>query len=512
MAARATYCPIDPTFPADRQEVLVRAAGCGIVLTQGLDAPAMNHVRVLDAMVEHDIDAEELSVPSTLLDPSTPAYCLLTSGSTGEPKAVVVTRSAITAAVRSLRDVLAIDPTDRVLQFAALSWDTCFEEIFPTLTSGATLVIDDGAHVGSFPRMLRTIAERGVTVLNLPTAYWHELVHHLTEGRAQLPGCVRLVIIGGEAVRPAQLTAWHSLETGRIRLVNTYGCTETALVTHAVDLHGPCSGGADAAWPDAQVVPIGRPLAHVVEFIDEEGELLVGGASLAFGYRGLPEATAERFVTRDVGHGRQRYFRTGDRVARTRDGNLVHRGRIDGQIKVRGIRVEPAEVEAEIAKHPSVAAVAVTGASIANRMTMVALVVVHSTADGLATSSDITDDLRRRVPSHLVPTHIVTVPNLVYTASGKVDRPRSYQRYAAQLHRKGKSMTSQNVLRIFCSVLETDGLTVETDFFLAGGDSLLATRVLSAIERDCGVELEFADFANARSPEALAERIASLQS
>jgi acyl-coenzyme A synthetase/AMP-(fatty) acid ligase len=315
---------------------------------------------------------------------------------------------AIEASVRSLRELFEVDGADRVLQFASLNWDTCFEEILPTLTGGACLVFHDDAHSGSFPRFLRMVERERITVLNLPTAFWHELVTYLAEDGKGLPESVRLLIIGGEAASPARLADWCALDTARVRLLNTYGCTETTLITHAAELHGP-----------QERVPIGRRLPHVVERVADDGELLVGGPAIADGYRGLPEATAARFVVIEG----ERYFRTGDRVGRTPDGTLTHRGRIDDELKVRGIRVDPAEVEAHIAAHPEVGAVAVTGVRVADHTVLAAYVVPRAGAPGLG--KDILDYLRGRVPAHLIPSRIAIVPELVYTASGKVDRRRT---------------------------------------------------------------------------------------
>jgi nonribosomal peptide synthetase protein VioO len=359
-----------------------------------------------------------------------PAYILFTSGSTGAPKPVVTPRRAIAAATGALRELFGLTPADRVLQFASLSWDTCFEEILPALTGGAALIFHDDAYSRSFPRMLRMIAASGVTVLDLPTAFWHELVRHLADERATLPPCVRLVVIGGEPVSPARLADWRALGTGGVRLLNTYGCTETTLVTHAVDLHGPRAAARD------ERAPIGRPLPHVEQRLGADGELLVGGPSLALGYLGLPEATARRFVELDTG----RYFRTGDRVAPIAGGMLVHQGRLDHELKIRGIRVDPAEVEAWIAGHPRVAEVAVAGVGVGDHTALAAYVVPRASAKdpagdagpgaaGLA--DDIREYLRDRVPCHLVPGRIIVVPELVRTVSGKIDRAESHRRYAS---------------------------------------------------------------------------------
>ncbi|MPZ28726.1 MAG: AMP-binding protein [Micromonosporaceae bacterium] len=388
--AGGAYCPVDPAFPAARRQAMLTAAGCQIRLDPNLGGHG----------------GAEL------------AYILFTSGSTGEPKPVLTPQAAIGAAVRSVRELFGLTPADRVLQFASLSWDTCFEEILPTLTSGACLVFHPDAYAGSFPRLLRMLDRERVTVLNLPTAFWHELVGYLRESGQPLPASLRLVIVGGEPVRPARLADWHALPTGgRPRLLNTYGCTETTLITHAAELTAAGSGGSPAAGQ----VPIGRPLPHVVERLSAEGELLIGGPSLAAGYRGLPAATAARFVTVDSA----RFFRTGDRVRRLPDGSLVPAGRIDQELKVRGIRVDPAEVEAHIAAHPAVGAVAVTGVRVADHTVLAAYVIAagpHTDPAGLPAS--IVDHLRGRVPAHLVPSRIRVVERLAYTATGKLDRRR----------------------------------------------------------------------------------------
>ncbi|TYC66680.1 acyl-CoA synthetase [Streptomyces sp. CB01881] len=473
LAAGGVYCPVDPAFPPERRQAMLAAVGCRTVLAATATSAATANATVNatanaaavaaaaaaangpdgrsgpDTRGASPVGLPRLAVPDTAdpatepragarqpggppgeshrVDPDQPAYLLFTSGSTGQPKPVVTPRRAISVSVRALRELFGLTPDDRVLQFASLNWDTCFEEILPTLTTGAALVLDAEAHSGSFPRFLRMVEHERITVLDLPTAFWHELVLHLTEERRTLPDTVRLVVIGGEAASPARLAGWAALATGRIRLLNTYGSTETTLITHAVDLHGPRAPGRARPWAAGDPVPIGRALPHVLERIGEQGELLVGGPAVALGYHGLPEATAARFAVADG----VRWFRTGDRVSRAPDGVLTHRGRVDGELKVRGIRVDPAEVEAEIAGHPGVAAVAVAGATLAGRSALVAYLVPRPGAVAGALDADVRAYLRGRVPGHLVPSLITVVPELVFTASGKVDRGGSHRRYSA---------------------------------------------------------------------------------
>lgn len=408
-AARGTYCPVDPAFPAGRRRAMLAAAGCRMLLDASPQPASDADVELVQITDGADGDERD-----------DPAYVLFTSGSTGEPRPVLTPRAAIGTTVCSLVELFDLTPADRVLQFASLNWDTCFEEILPALTSGACLVLHADAHAGSFPRFLRMIERERISVLDLPTAFWHELVRFLMEEGVALPGCVRLVVIGGEAVSPARLADWRTLQTGHARLINTYGCTETTLITHAAELHGPLAMDPAPARDTASRVPIGRPLPHVVEHVAASGELLIGGPSLAAGYRGLPQATDARFVT----IGAHRFFRTGDRVNRLPDGALVHEGRLDAEIKIRGVRVNPAEVEAQIAGHPAVLAVAVTGVRAADHTALAAYVVARPSVRTTGLEARIINYLRARLPAHLIPSRVRVVADLAYTASGKVDRHR----------------------------------------------------------------------------------------
>ncbi|WP_234322742.1 amino acid adenylation domain-containing protein [Streptomyces sp. NRRL S-350] len=428
LTAGGTYCPVDPAFPAARRQAMAAAAQCRTAVSGRSGDILRLDARLVELPEPTEFSGDPPASPpagSARAEPEQPAYILFTSGSTGQPKPVVTPRRAVAATAHALRELFHLAPEDRVLQFASLNWDTCFEEILPALTGGAALVIDPDAHSGSFPRLLRLVERERITVLDLPTAFWHELVHHLVDSGDRLPSCLRLVVIGGEAAGPARLADWARLQTGRIRLLNTYGCTETTQITHAVDLAGPLAPGR--TWDGTTRAPIGRALPHVVEHLDEHGELLIGGPALALGYLGLPEATAARFTTLDC----RRFFRTGDRMSRDPDGLLTHQGRLDGELKVRGIRVDPAEVEAHLTGHPDVTAAAVTGTTVAGRTTLVAYVVARPHTPARQLDRDLLSHLRARVPGHLVPSRITLVPRLVHTPSGKVDRAGCHLRYAA---------------------------------------------------------------------------------
>jgi amino acid adenylation domain-containing protein len=306
--------------------------------------------------------------------PENAAYVFYTSGSTGRPKGVVVPHGALAGyAVEAVR-ALRLRATDRVLQFAGLSFDVVVEELFPTWASGGTVVFSgsgggeggEGGDARLSPRELAAAVERfGVTWMELPTAYWHELVRELAEDGLRLPPSLRLVVVGGEAISGSRLRQWERLAGRGVELAHVFGLTETA-VTSAV--YGLAAG--EVAPACRSQLPVGRPLGDTRLYLLGEqgepvpmgaaGELYVGGRGVSRGYLGEAARTAERFVPDGFGGtwGERggRLYRTGD-VARYRaDGSLEFLGRVDQQVKVRGHRVEPGEIEAELERCPGIAA------------------------------------------------------------------------------------------------------------------------------------------------------------
>ncbi|GAA2490165.1 AMP-binding protein [Streptomyces gobitricini] len=397
-----------------------------------------------------------------------PAYVLFTSGSTGAPKAVAVPHGALHAVLPHLGERYGSGPDTVSLNFTRADGDTSLEEILPPLLAGGLVVLDGDAEAD----LDRVLTDHEVTLINLPVDYWHVYTGHLLETGRKLPAGVETVVIGGEAVRPDMLERWHRLGADGVRLLNTYGSTETALVTHSVVLAGPGAEAPAAQPPGAEApgaepsgagglfpegVPIGRPLPSVRQAVvprpdapDGHGELLVAGPQLATGYLDDPDRTAARFVEADFGGGTTRWYRTGDLVHEAADGTLVFHGRVDHQVKIRGHRVDLLDVEEAIGRLPGVTAVAAAPYAKAEHTALVAFVVLASdaTAPGAtapgATAPGATapDDggvapepealrarLRATQPHYLVPDRIVAVPELAHTRTGKVDRAATRDRY-----------------------------------------------------------------------------------
>ncbi|GAA2490253.1 AMP-binding protein [Streptomyces gobitricini] len=421
LAAGRAYVPLEAHHPEARLEAILLRVGCREAVATaetGWQPPVEQVVRprwAPAAVASVTAPAPRRPGPR----PEDPAYVLFTSGSTGEPKGVVVPYRAVAAVVPPLRALYGIGEGEFVLHFHGAGGDTSLEEILPALTGGATLVLDDGAR----DEFARVAQEQQLSVAVLPTGFWDGLTGDLLHHGDRLPASLRTVVIGGEAVRADMLERWRRLGgTEDVRLLNTYGSTETALVTHAVQLAGP---GAPALPETGGDLPIGLPLPHVGQRIDETGELHVSGPGLALGYHDAPEATAARFGERDGA----RWYRTGDLVDEAAGGVLVFRGRSDHQVKIRGFRVDLLDVEALIGRCPGVSSVAAARVDRAGHSSLAAFFVPLPDSEPGEVAAGIRDRLTRTAPPHLVPSLIVPVGALEETHTGKVDRNATRDRH-----------------------------------------------------------------------------------
>ncbi|RSS51680.1 amino acid adenylation domain-containing protein, partial [Streptomyces sp. WAC06614] len=378
----AAYLPLDPGAPATRTAaVLADCTGTDVRAGEG-----------------------ETVLPGPGVDPEA-AYVIYTSGSTGTPNGVVVGQDALAHFTAGATAVYGIRADDRVLQFAPLHFDASVEEVFLTLGAGATLVLRDEDML-DVPGLLAGCAAHGITVLDLPTAYWHELAHAVAADLAELPASLRTVVIGGEAALPERVAQWcAAVDPARVRLLNTYGPTEATVVATVADLSRHPGGP----------VPIGTPLPGVRAAL-VDGELWLLGGGLALGYLGRPELTERRFARLDGA----RAYRTGDLVTVRPDGQLGFEGRADDEVKINGHRVDPASVESVLAGHPAVREAAVVAADApGGGKRLVAYVVAGpGTSEG-----ELREHTRQALPAAAVPGtfELVQAP-LPRTSSGKIDR------------------------------------------------------------------------------------------
>ena len=420
--AGAAYLPLDPGYPAERLDYMVRDSGARLVLTGPgavpLDVPADAVPVALDpdlwTRLGTDADPEPARVPGPL--PDHPAYVLYTSGSTGRPKGVVVAHRAVVNRLLWGQEYEPLRAGDRVLQKTPMSFDVSVWEFFGPLTAGATMVLaPPGAQRDPFA-LAEVIEREQVTCVHFVPSMLRMFL--AAAGGTPLRG-VRLVLCSGETLSPELRQT--VLDACSARLLNLYGPTETTVEVSAWDC---------AQESPSPTVPIGRPIANLRMYVLDErlrpcpvgvpGELFVGGAGLARGYLGRPGLTAERFLPSPFSPPGERLYRTGDR-ARVLDGGVVEfLGRLDDQVKVRGFRIEPGEIEAALRRHPAVgaAAVAVHEAGPGDQRLTAHLVGTPAAA----TEDELRALLARLLPAHMLPGAYRWHENLPVGPSGKLDR------------------------------------------------------------------------------------------
>ncbi|MER7753810.1 amino acid adenylation domain-containing protein [Kitasatospora sp. NPDC097643] len=482
LAAGAMYLPLDPDLPAERLRYLVEDSGAALVLAD----PTTAHLLPAGPTV---LPVEEPAGPlrprpAVTLRPDQAAYLIHTSGSTGRPKGVVSTHRGLTNLADAIRDLLAIGPDDRVLAFHAPGFDAAVSDVLTALCAGAELHLAQRHERLPGADLTRLLREHRITMVDVPPIALQAM------DPAELPD-LRVLTVGGEACPVDVAEAWRH---GRA-FYNTYGPTEASVMV---------TGGRHLGGPS---VSIGRPLTGArIHVLDDElrpvpigvvGELYIGGAAVGRGYLGRPGLTAAVFVPDPFGADGARLYRSGDLARLRADGTLDILGRRDSQVKIRGNRVEPGEVEARLRECAGVARCAVVvREDRPGQQRLVAYVV----PDGPAAPG--TDALReallRSLPDYLVPAAFVEVPDLPTTPNGKLDHralpaPAAARPRLGTPYRAPRGATEQAVAEVWRTVLGLDRVGADDNFFDLGGNSMLVVRVHAGLREALGVRLAAVD-------------------
>ncbi len=499
LKAGAAYLPLDAGHPKERLEYIVGNAGVSTLITSQASAPRLGELGrplVLIDVRDGSIARESTANPPSTVGLRDAAYAVYTSGSTGRPKGSLIEHRGLANLTLANIERYGYGPGERRTQFMSIASDVLVGELFPALASGATVVFLPGAHAPSIAEFVRQLGELRITITGLPSAYWHEWVAAMSRGALPFPASLRIVLSGMDSARPDLLALWKRKASGLTRWFNVYGPTEASGTATSYE--------ADLASDEAlSNVPIGRPLPNVrIYLVDKHmrpvppglpGEICIGGHGVGGRYLNDPGLTAERFI-RDPFSARydDRLYRTGDVGRYLPDGNIEFLGRVDNQIKIRGYRVEPAEVEAALLDLPDVraAAVVVRGDPPDSRR-LVAYVVA---APGAQTdAADIRGSLRRALPEFMVPAAIVLLDALPLTPSGKLDlaalpQPNVAARQSAQPHELPRTAVERALSSLWERLLHTRA-GIWDNFFDVGGDSLRALQLLDQIETDFGVAI-----------------------
>ncbi|CAG0944142.1 partial nonribosomal peptide synthetase DhbF, partial [Gammaproteobacteria bacterium] len=500
--AGAAWLPLDPAYPDQRLHFMLRDSGARWLITQR--ALALRFAAFDGVLCLEDLGAGDclLSPAQEGIEAGQLAYLIYTSGSSGEPKGVRVTHAAVVNFLRSMQREPGIHETDRWLAVTTLSFDIAVLELLGPLSAGATVVIATTEQARDGAALAQLLARSRIGIMQATPATWRAL---LASGWRGSPGLRALC--GGEAL-PADLAA-ALLEAGAT-LWNLYGPTETTIWSSCARITDPTDIGAGLPIDNTQVYILDEAMRPLPDGVP--GEICIGGAGVAQGYHGRPALTAARFVADPFRPSAgARLYRTGDRGRRRADGRLQVLGRLDGQLKLRGFRIEPGEVEAALARCAGVAQCAVGLREAAGGEPALVAWVVAAGAEPSADS--LRAALRRVLPEYMVPGHFLFLERLPLTANGKLDRlalpaPAGVEPVAS--HAAPRSAQEATLCALFAAVLGMHrAVGIDEDFFALGGHSLLATRLVVRVRAVSGVALPLRAVFESPTVAGLAPRLAA---
>ncbi|WP_438308970.1 amino acid adenylation domain-containing protein [Burkholderia pseudomallei] len=548
LKAGGAYVPLDPGYPAERLTHMLLDSAPVVVLR---DAAASNDVLVrlnagtliLDLHADDERWSAQPSGNLKLCGSHEPdvgarrlAYVIYTSGSTGAPKGVMVEHASVVNQIGALTEYLELDASDRVLQFSNIAFDASVEEIFATLSCGATLVLRTDRWLADAETFWALCGAQRISIVDLPAQFFGQLA---LSGRRAVPTGVRCVVIGGEAVGASALDAWFAEEGRRPRLFNTYGPTETTVSVTVHEVRG--------RHDDANV--IGRPIANTRVYVLDAwlrpapigvaGELYIGGVQVARGYLNRPELTRERFIDDPFVAG-GRLYKTGDLARWRTDGSLEYLGRNDFQVKIRGFRIELGEIEAQLAKvadvrevvvlardsaaevhdsatehatpnapSPSPETTTATAAATATATAIEKRLVAYYTGD--ADVAALRAQAAQHLPSYMVPSAYVRLDAWPLTPNGKLDRRAlpapADDAYARAEYEAPRGAKEEALAAIWRELLHVERVSRHDNFFELGGHSLLAVQLVSRLRQALSVEVALGTVFDAPVLSALASRL-----
>ncbi|MDG4810902.1 non-ribosomal peptide synthetase [Micromonospora sp. WMMD1120] len=518
--AGGVYVPLNEAISEQRLRTILEQVRPGAILTDSRNAASLRAAWPDCPVLDVEQAAADRSEPASAATPGRPAphdlACLVyTSGSSGQPKGVMIEHASLYNLVAAVASPYAPGPEHHALHFGALGWDSSIEEMILPLFCGTPLTIcTDEADYG-VPHFLRELAEQSISHLYLPTAYWRELCLEFRGGSERLPGCVRSVLIGGERASADDLAVWRDAVPAEVDLWNCYGLTETC-VTSTI-YRDDRSVPADR-FPS---MPLGGPCPTVTtQVLDDElrpvptgsvGELVIGGPGVGAGYWNDPDGTAAAFIPDRSG---ARRYRTGDLGMVDEAGRLHFVGRVDRQVKINGFRVNPSEIEGVLTAHPAVHRACVVSRREASGHA--GLVAFLELADASYDVEQVREHLAGRVPAFMMPASVVVLDAMPLLSSGKIDVDALTTRAAAA----GGVVTGEpaddghaaEMTKIWCQALGIDECGPNADLLELGGNSLSGMRIAARVSEHFGVTIRFRDVLENRTPAALVQYVERLRS
>lgn len=515
LKAGGAFISLAPDSPDARLEYLLQDTRAKMVITGEAWVARLARAGIEVVCIESEwnrISLEETTGCESPVTPENLAYAVYTSGSTGSPKGILITHRSLVNYCTAVNQIYGLSAKDRRLQFAPIGSEIFISEVYGALLAGATLVLRPSRDFASFTEFLEFVEVNEISIVGLPSAYWHEWVVSMADGEARLPASLRIVISGMDKVRAELFEVWKKKVGRRIRWFNAYGPSEA---TCAATLYEADFSSMDRLYS----IPVGRAIANTrIYLLDRHGapvpvgvpgELYIGGHGVGRGYLNLPELTAERFVPDQFSDDlNERLYRTGDIARYLGDGNIEFLGRADYQVKIRGFRVELEEIEAILRQHPDVHEAVVVareevgtanlapvnGESIEKRLT--AYIVANP--DNAVSVSEQRRLLREKLPTYMIPSSFMILEALPLTSNGKVDRgalpiPDATRPEMDDSVAAPRTPLEKAIACFWSEVLGLEKIGVYDNFFDLGGHSLLAMKVIDRIEKELGVRLRPTD-------------------
>ncbi|MDZ7401240.1 MAG: amino acid adenylation domain-containing protein [candidate division KSB1 bacterium] len=498
------FLPLDPSYPSERISFMLADADAQIIITMHQLAGSLLQSKAKIIALDQSnsiIDQQDDQNPDVKLYPENLAYIIYTSGSTGLPKGVQISHGAIAEHCEHIAHHYQIRAEDRVLQFASINFDAALEQILVTLLSGAQLLLR-GKEIWSPIEFYRRIYDFQLTVVNPPTSYWNQMLNEVELfSSLDIPGHLRLMIVGGDVMTSERFRIWQHLANDRIRLLNAYGPTETTITATTFE-----TSSLQSHSDDLTTIPIGQPVIGREIFILDRaqnmvpigvvGELYIAGTCLARGYLNRPDLTAERFIPHPFSNvPGERLYRTGDLVRFRSDGIIEFIGRADHQVKIRGFRVELGEIQSALQHHPAIKdLVVIVAKSSVDDKTLAAYLSLNRESESLRDPHLWRTFLQDKLPEYMIPFHFIFVDEIPRHPNGKVDQSKLPDISSASAIRSSdfvapRTPIEQQLAALWSQLLGIESIGIYDNFFTLGGHSLLATQMVSRVRDIFQIEI-----------------------